>query len=52
MKKSDWSARYIKDHIEACKPYLSDGEYQEGCLANIWHKPLGDLSPEFVENWV
>lgn len=52
LKKSDWSARYIKDHIEACRPYLSDGEYQNGCLANIWHEQLTNLSPEFIENWV
>lgn len=53
-KKHNWSDNYIKDHIISAKPYLSedikDG-YTSGCLAHLWHVPLGQLTPEFIEAW-
>lgn len=51
-KKGGWSDNYIKDHINASKPYLSDKPYKDGCLAYIWHTPLSELTPEFIESWI
>lgn len=51
-KKSGWSDNYIKDHIDTAKPYLSDKPYNDGCLAYIWHTPLADLTPEYIEKWI
>lgn len=50
-KKSGWSKRYLKDHIEAAKPHLSDKNYNAGCFDYIWHTPLVELTPEFIEQW-
>lgn len=51
-KKGGWSKNYIKDHIDSAKPYLSDRPYNNGCLVYIWHTPLAELTPEFVEQWI
>lgn len=51
-KKDDWSERYVKDHVEAAKPFLSDKPYKNGCLAYIWHTPLSELAPDYIETWI
>lgn len=52
IKQSDWSANYLKDHIRAAHPHLSDPKYKAGCLDYIWDTNLIDLTPELIEKWV